>query len=159
MPPRKRQPPSSSGSKPATGSSTTKALAKDAPAGTAPAQLPFGAKSLSDLTPAQKLAYGASRLFRVALLLFALWTFWPRLIGKQPWLQPAADSPSTPPNKASRSVFGRHTAITLDAEKRARILDAFVWSYDAYSEDAFGKDDYHPISHAGSNMSPAGPLG
>lgn len=32
-------------------------------------------------------------------------------------------------------------------------------SYGAYERDAFGYDDYHPISHTGSNMSPKGGVG
>ncbi|GAA5828288.1 hypothetical protein JCM3770_004951, partial [Rhodotorula araucariae] len=49
--------------------------------------------------------------------------------------------------------------IERDQVRRDAILDALKHSYSAYERDAFGFDDYHPITHHGSNMSPAGPVG
>ncbi|KAK2748278.1 mannosyl-oligosaccharide alpha-1,2-mannosidase [Myotisia sp. PD_48] len=37
-------------------------------------------------------------------------------------------------------------------ERRQRVKDAFLVSWEAYEQDAWGKDVYHPISKRGSNM-------
>ena len=41
---------------------------------------------------------------------------------------------------------------SADAEKQAAILDAFNHSWSAYKRDAWGYDEYHPISQHGSNL-------
>lgn len=46
-----------------------------------------------------------------------------------------------------------------DPEKRDAIKAAFQSSWGAYVTDAWGADEYHPISHTGSNMSADGGIG
>ncbi|PGH32779.1 mannosyl-oligosaccharide alpha-1,2-mannosidase [[Emmonsia] crescens] len=40
--------------------------------------------------------------------------------------------------------------------RRAKVKDAFVSSWDAYTKYAWGQDQFHPISKTGSQMSPQG---
>ncbi|KZO96461.1 glycoside hydrolase family 47 protein [Calocera viscosa TUFC12733] len=48
---------------------------------------------------------------------------------------------------------------TADVEKRNAIVAAFKNAWAAYEADAFGSDEYHPISHTGSNLSADGGIG
>ena len=48
---------------------------------------------------------------------------------------------------------------TADADKQAAIKEAFRDSWHAYVEDAFGADEYHPISRSGTNFSVSGGVG
>ncbi|KAG9006461.1 mannosyl-oligosaccharide alpha-1,2-mannosidase [Tulasnella sp. JGI-2019a] len=43
-----------------------------------------------------------------------------------------------------------------DSRKRAAIVKAFKHAWKAYERDAFGYDDYYPLSHKGSNLSGGG---
>ncbi|CEQ42240.1 SPOSA6832_04020 [Sporobolomyces salmonicolor] len=82
-------------------------------------------------------------LGRIALCAAALVILWKRL---HPI--PTAVDLAQDPHRVT------YQQIRLDQDKR----DAH--SYKAYERDAFGFDDYHPISHHGSNMSPvSGPIG
>ncbi|KIJ54369.1 glycoside hydrolase family 47 protein [Sphaerobolus stellatus SS14] len=49
--------------------------------------------------------------------------------------------------------------IVADIEKRDAVVAAFKHGWDAYEQDAFGDDEYHPISRTGSNLSDAGGIG
>ncbi|EPQ26953.1 uncharacterized protein PFL1_05588 [Pseudozyma flocculosa PF-1] len=40
-----------------------------------------------------------------------------------------------------------------DVERQAAVLDAFVHSWSAYRDNAWGYDEYHPLSKSGSNLS------
>ncbi|KAJ1671857.1 mannosyl-oligosaccharide alpha-1,2-mannosidase [Coemansia sp. RSA 25] len=44
----------------------------------------------------------------------------------------------------------------LWAERRLRVKDATKYAWDAYARDAFGSDEYHPLSRRGENMTQAG---
>ncbi|EJU02677.1 hypothetical protein DACRYDRAFT_21697 [Dacryopinax primogenitus] len=48
---------------------------------------------------------------------------------------------------------------TADVEKRDAVVRAFKEAWVAYETDAFGSDEYHPISHTGSNLSTDGGVG
>lgn len=48
---------------------------------------------------------------------------------------------------------------TADAAKRDAVRAAFQSSWSAYVNDAWGSDEYHPLSHTGSNMSADGGIG
>ncbi|KAH8119714.1 glycoside hydrolase [Phellopilus nigrolimitatus] len=56
------------------------------------------------------------------------------------------------------SKFG-NAEITADVERRDAIVDAFKYAWHAYERDAMGDDEYHPISHQGTNLSSAGGIG
>ncbi|CAO1620662.1 unnamed protein product [Sympodiomycopsis kandeliae] len=58
--------------------------------------------------------------------------------------------PRGPPAKPSRQA---------DDEKRDAVKNAFKSSWKAYVDDAWGSDEYHPISHTGSNLSVDGGIG
>ncbi|EJC98796.1 glycoside hydrolase [Fomitiporia mediterranea MF3/22] len=49
--------------------------------------------------------------------------------------------------------------MVADVAKRTAIVDAFKHAWHAYERDAMGADEYHPISHQGSNLSSAGGIG
>ncbi|BGP38422.1 mannosyl-oligosaccharide alpha-1,2-mannosidase [Rhodotorula kratochvilovae] len=87
-------------------------------------------------------------LIRIAVCCVALYVLWKRMHAPAAVEEPAEDE--------HRVSF---EPIERDQVRRDAILDAFKHSYSAYERDAFGFDDYHPISHHGSNMSPAGPVG
>ncbi|KAJ2745878.1 mannosyl-oligosaccharide alpha-1,2-mannosidase [Coemansia sp. BCRC 34301] len=44
----------------------------------------------------------------------------------------------------------------LWAERRLRVKAATKYAWDAYAHDAFGSDEYHPLSRRGENMTQAG---
>lgn len=48
---------------------------------------------------------------------------------------------------------------TADELRRDAIRLAFTDSWAAYVHDAWGKDEYHPLSHGGTNLGSAGPVG
>lgn len=48
---------------------------------------------------------------------------------------------------------------TAEIKKQAAVKEAFLDSWNAYVEDAFGSDEYHPISQTGSNFSIDGGVG
>ncbi|GAA5975567.1 hypothetical protein JCM21900_002348 [Sporobolomyces salmonicolor] len=88
-------------------------------------------------------------LGRIALCAAALVILWKRLHPT-----PTAVDLAQDPHRIT------YQQIRLDQDKRDAVLEAFKHSYKAYERDAFGFDDYHPISHHGSNMSPvSGPIG
>ncbi|KPV76564.1 glycoside hydrolase family 47 protein [Rhodotorula graminis WP1] len=104
--------------------------------------------------------------FRISLCAFALYILYNRLHAKpanKVKLDTDADV-APPPQPAAPTVDDEQQPaafepIVRDQERRDAILQAFKHSYSAYERDAFGFDDYHPISHHGTNMSPAGPVG
>ncbi|KAI0281280.1 glycoside hydrolase [Russula aff. rugulosa BPL654] len=64
---------------------------------------------------------------------------------------------------ATRHLPGWSTStyigLEADTPKRDAIVDAFRHAWSAYERDAMGADEYHPISHKGSNLSEAGGIG
>ncbi|KAJ7872696.1 glycoside hydrolase [Mycena leptocephala] len=57
------------------------------------------------------------------------------------------------------SVSSRPNTLPADVRKRDSIVDAFKHAWSAYERDAFGDDEYHPISHRGSNLGGGGGIG
>ncbi|KAF8580119.1 glycoside hydrolase family 47 protein [Ramaria rubella] len=49
--------------------------------------------------------------------------------------------------------------IEVDTPKRDAVVAAFKHAWGAYERDAFGHDEYHPISRQGTNLSEAGGIG
>ncbi|KAG2122568.1 glycoside hydrolase family 47 protein [Suillus clintonianus] len=49
--------------------------------------------------------------------------------------------------------------FTADEAKREAVVEAFKHAWHAYEKDAMGDDEYHPISHTGSNLTEAGGIG
>ncbi|KAG0173894.1 mannosyl-oligosaccharide alpha-1,2-mannosidase [Apophysomyces sp. BC1034] len=45
---------------------------------------------------------------------------------------------------------------TLTAERQQRIVDAFRHAWKGYATDAFGRDEYQPLSHSGHDWAPGG---
>ena len=115
-------------------------------------KLPFGATSIKDMTPQQKFAFLIPKLLRFSVLGLALWQFWPKLTGKEPWWQAIE---MAPPGK----VFGRYEPIVADLDKRRRIEEAFEWSWGTYEDNAFGADEYNALSRSGHNLTEAGGVG
>ncbi|CUA73820.1 mannosyl-oligosaccharide alpha-1,2-mannosidase [Rhizoctonia solani] len=63
------------------------------------------------------------------------------------------------PAPRGASTFTGNVKIETDIEKRDAIVAAFRHAYSAYERDAFGADEYHPISQKGSNLTEAGGIG
>ncbi|KAG5718272.1 Mannosyl-oligosaccharide 1,2-alpha-mannosidase MNS3, partial [Termitomyces sp. T112] len=61
----------------------------------------------------------------------------------------------------SHPIVHSGSAIHLPADipKRDAVVDAFKHAWLAYERDAMGDDEYHPISHKGSNLTNAGGIG
>ncbi|KAG6829765.1 hypothetical protein H0H92_003555 [Tricholoma furcatifolium] len=49
--------------------------------------------------------------------------------------------------------------LPADESKRDAVVNAFKHAWHAYERDAMGNDEYHPISHKGSNLTEAGGIG
>ncbi|OAX39217.1 glycoside hydrolase [Rhizopogon vinicolor AM-OR11-026] len=49
--------------------------------------------------------------------------------------------------------------FAADEAKRDAVVEAFKHAWHAYERDAMGDDEYHPISHTGSNLTKAGGIG
>ncbi|KAJ7159765.1 glycoside hydrolase [Mycena filopes] len=54
---------------------------------------------------------------------------------------------------------GSRPVLTADVRKRDAVVDAFKHAWSAYERDAFGSDEYHPISHRGSDLGSGGGIG
>ncbi|KAI4186922.1 MAG: hypothetical protein L6R41_003152 [Letrouitia leprolyta] len=60
-------------------------------------------------------------------------------------------------NKSTWSWLGRPAASKVDwDDRREKVKEAFVLSWDGYEKYAWGYDQYHPISKQGSQMTKAG---
>ncbi|KAF8707997.1 Glycosyl hydrolase family 47, partial [Rhizoctonia solani] len=70
-------------------------------------------------------------------------------------LIPLSRSPTPQTSPVSRI----NVKLEVDIEKRDAIVAAFRHAYSAYERDAFGADEYHPISQKGSNLTDAGGIG
>lgn len=49
--------------------------------------------------------------------------------------------------------------FSADVPKRDAVVEAFKHAWLAYERDALGADEYHPISHTGTNLTAAGGIG
>ncbi|ESK93354.1 glycoside hydrolase family 47 protein [Moniliophthora roreri MCA 2997] len=49
--------------------------------------------------------------------------------------------------------------FTADVPKRDAVVEAFKHAWRAYERDAMGADEYHPMSHKGTNLTEAGGIG
>ncbi|KAF7732164.1 mannosyl-oligosaccharide alpha-1,2-mannosidase [Apophysomyces ossiformis] len=45
---------------------------------------------------------------------------------------------------------------SLTAERQKRVVDAFRHAWKGYTRDAFGRDEYQPLTHSGHNWAPGG---
>ncbi|KAJ7099054.1 glycoside hydrolase [Mycena crocata] len=66
-------------------------------------------------------------------------------------------APEQPPAPAAPSAEA--TVLGADVEKRDAVVAAFKYAWSAYEHDAMGYDEYHPISHRGSNLAAGGGIG
>ncbi|GEM06966.1 mannosyl-oligosaccharide alpha-1,2-mannosidase, glycoside hydrolase family 47 protein [Rhodotorula toruloides] len=125
---------------------------KDAAKAVKPAAAPSPPSSNPRAPPSPRSKPSPLRTFilliRIASCCFALYVLWKRMHPPKEELDSVEDD--------GRVSF---EDVEVDDVRRQAVLAAFKHSYSAYERDAFGFDDYHPISHHGSNMSPAGPVG
>ncbi|KAJ7088429.1 glycoside hydrolase family 47 protein [Mycena belliarum] len=49
--------------------------------------------------------------------------------------------------------------LSADTKKRDAVVASFQYAWSAYERDAMGSDEYHPISHSGTNLSHSGGIG
>ncbi|KAF7323479.1 alpha-1,2-Mannosidase [Mycena chlorophos] len=49
--------------------------------------------------------------------------------------------------------------LPADRPKRDAVVAAFKYAWSAYAQDAMGSDEYHPLSHRGTNLSRSGGIG
>ncbi|KAJ4489220.1 glycoside hydrolase [Lentinula lateritia] len=69
------------------------------------------------------------------------------------WIE--SDDWQTSPGSSTKSFVG----LGADIEKRDAVVEAFKHAWRSYERDAMGDDEYHPISHKGSNLTQAGGIG
>ncbi|KAJ3772466.1 glycoside hydrolase [Lentinula raphanica] len=69
------------------------------------------------------------------------------------WIE--SDDWQTSPGSSTKSFVG----LSADIEKRDAVVEAFKHAWRAYERDAMGNDEYHPISHKGTNLTKAGGIG
>ncbi|KAL5535947.1 MNS1 [Sanghuangporus sanghuang] len=104
----------------------------------------------------QKTSSGSSlRSLLIYAIIFATLAFYLRDFFKvllEPWID-FADS------KLHGVTSSAPGEIVADIEKRNVIVDSFKHAWHAYERDAMGADEYHPISHQGTNLSDAGGIG
>ncbi|KAJ7724574.1 glycoside hydrolase [Mycena maculata] len=67
-----------------------------------------------------------------------------------------AKPPTRPPSRPSRPF---RAPLPADVRKRDAVVDAFKHAWSAYERDAMGADEYHPLSHRGSNLGAGGGIG
>ncbi|KAJ7064026.1 glycoside hydrolase [Mycena amicta] len=67
--------------------------------------------------------------------------------------------PVRPPQDKGTTTTTTTTTLSADARKRDAVVHAFQYAWSAYATDAFGSDEYHPISHRGSNLGGGGGVG
>ncbi|KAG9045961.1 mannosyl-oligosaccharide alpha-1,2-mannosidase [Tulasnella sp. UAMH 9824] len=75
------------------------------------------------------------------------------------WLFGSSEDDFTRPRTIGRydKAFGsRKPTFTRDDKRREAIVDAFKHAWRAYERDAFGSDEYHPITHKGANFTKGG---
>ncbi|KAJ8509427.1 hypothetical protein ONZ45_g8394 [Pleurotus djamor] len=71
-----------------------------------------------------------------------------------PWL---SDTPLKSRLGHDEDIFPSY--LGADLEKQAAIVEAFKHAWSSYERDAMGNDEYHPISHRGSNLTVNGGIG
>ncbi|KAF7338960.1 alpha-1,2-Mannosidase [Mycena venus] len=89
--------------------------------------------------------------------------------GKKPPSRPYDVKPPPPPPQKPAPATGtgsgpgrvsspseRPNRLLADARKRDAVVDAFKHAWSAYETDAMGSDEYHPLSHRGSNLGGGG---
>ncbi|KAJ7159697.1 glycoside hydrolase [Mycena filopes] len=74
-----------------------------------------------------------------------------------------ADSPGNLPDWTEEEVVEEEppvkSRLPADPSKRDAVVAAFQYAWSAYERDAMGSDEYHPISHRGTNLSTSGGIG
>lgn len=82
-----------------------------------------------------------------------LWLMWPKSITTQPSTE-FTDTrlPKVPFRLPPVHPLPEEPVNGADIPRRNAILDAFYTSWTAYREHAWGMDEYHPLSHHGSNL-------
>ncbi|KAG2004374.1 mannosyl-oligosaccharide 1,2-alpha-mannosidase [Coprinopsis cinerea AmutBmut pab1-1] len=105
-------------------------------------------KPKSSSKPAKARSGAAQWIGLAALVLGLGYWFSGSLVGRdESWKPvPAKDSKINP-------------AYGVDHERRDAVVAAFKHAWSAYERDAYGYDNYHPISRKGSNLSKSGGIG
>ncbi|KAG8879181.1 hypothetical protein FRB97_001910 [Tulasnella sp. 331] len=67
----------------------------------------------------------------------------------------SATGPAAVPSQPLDFSVHYKTPITEDTARKAAIVNAFKHAWRGYERDAWGYDNYHPISHKGSNLGDA----
>ncbi|KAJ7691353.1 glycoside hydrolase [Mycena rosella] len=57
------------------------------------------------------------------------------------------------------SPSSRPNTLPADVPKRDAVVEAFKYAWSAYERDAMGSDEYHPLSHRGSDLGGGGSIG
>ncbi|KAJ7093559.1 glycoside hydrolase [Mycena epipterygia] len=80
--------------------------------------------------------------------------------GARPPTRPPKGIPPPPkPPVPADPPMRKKVKLEADVSKRDAVVDAFRYAWGAYEKDAFGFDEYHPISHSGSNLGFEGGIG
>ncbi|CAL1694822.1 unnamed protein product [Somion occarium] len=111
-------------------------------------------------TPATK--YPISSIKSSILLFIAMFTigflalYSPKVAWRliSPYFTPQPVWEPVPPSRGVSAVD-----FSADVPKREATVEAFKHAWLAYERDAMGDDEYHPISHKGSNLSESGGIG
>ncbi|KAK4048589.1 mannosyl-oligosaccharide alpha-1,2-mannosidase [Microbotryomycetes sp. JL221] len=138
----------------ATPSKASTATAEGTTALSANGSVRRGTKRVTEPAWSDRVVRQVRLVIRAFILITLLAMAWSKVFGKDK----LSDQ-----DKLKRSIMeynsGIDQKIEVNEPRRAAILEAFKHSYAAYERDAFGSDDYHPISHKGSNISTKGPIG
>ncbi|EKM84273.1 hypothetical protein AGABI1DRAFT_117691 [Agaricus bisporus var. burnettii JB137-S8] len=70
-----------------------------------------------------------------------------------------SDHWDTAPLPESPQFLAPHARLEADTTKQQAVVQAFKHAWLAYERDAMGADEYHPISHEGTNLTEAGGIG
>ncbi|KAG8973420.1 mannosyl-oligosaccharide alpha-1,2-mannosidase [Tulasnella sp. 425] len=93
-------------------------------------------------------ARGLKSYVKLAFGLFCGYIVWGWLFGSE------SDDISRPRSigRYDRAFGSRKPTFTRDEKRREAIVDAFKHAWRAYERDAFGADEYHPLSNKGKNF-------
>ncbi|KAF8481629.1 glycoside hydrolase family 47 protein [Russula ochroleuca] len=102
---------------------------------------------------------GISKFFPLILLFAAFYALYqysgPTRRVASRWLSQEGKTPRHLPGWSTSTYIG----LEADTPKRDAIVEAFRHAWLAYERDAMGDDEYHPVSHKGSNLTEAGGIG
>ncbi|KAH9988958.1 glycoside hydrolase [Russula vinacea] len=110
-------------------------------------------------TDRRQYSSGISKFFSLIFVFAAFYALYqysgPARRAALSWLGQENKTPRYLPGWSTSTYIG----LEADMPKRDAVVEAFRHAWQAYERDAMGDDEYHPISHKGSNLTEAGGIG